>query len=67
MLTYHFFIGLKRHLEDVSLLSLCEEKEHGLGLVGGRADKYHAALRIIQVILSYVANKQWREGESVNI
>lgn len=51
VLTYHFFISLKCHLEDVSLLSLCEEKEHRLGLVGGWADKYHAALRIIQVIL----------------
>lgn len=48
---HHFFIGLQRDLEDVSLLSLSQEEEHGLGFVGGWADKDHAALRVIQVVL----------------
>lgn len=51
MFAHHFFICFQGHLKDVSLLGLGQEEEHGLGLVGGRADKYHATLRVIQVIL----------------
>lgn len=49
--THHLFIRFQRNLEDVSLLRLGQEEEHGLGLVGGRADEYHPSLWVIQVIL----------------
>lgn len=33
--THHFLICFQSNLEDVALLSLGQEEEHGLGLVGG--------------------------------
>lgn len=50
-LTHHLFIRLQRDLEDVSLLRLGQEEEHGLGLVGGGADEDHPSLGVVQVIL----------------
>lgn len=49
--TYHVLISLQCDFEDITLLRLSQEKEHGLCLVCGRADKDHASLRVIQVIL----------------
>lgn len=49
--TYHVLISLQCDFEDITLLRLSQEKEHGLGLVCSRADKDHASLRVIQVIL----------------
>lgn len=49
--THHLFVRFQSNLEDVSLLRLGQEEEHGLGLVGGRADEYHPSLRVVQVVL----------------
>ena len=49
-LSDHVFLGLKRDLEDVTLLGLDQEEEHGLGFVGGRADKDHATIRVVEVV-----------------
>lgn len=49
---YHVFISLQSNFEDVSLLCLGQEEEHGLGLMCSRADKNHTPLWVIQVILS---------------
>lgn len=49
--SYHLLISLQGNFKDVALLGLGQEKEHGFGLVGGWADKYHATLRVVQVIL----------------
>lgn len=51
-MAYHVFVSLQGDFEDVSLLCLGQEEEHGLGLVCSRADKYHTSLWVIQVILS---------------
>ena len=48
---YHVFISLQSNFEDVSLLCLGQEEEHGLGLMCSRADKNHTSLWVIQVIL----------------
>ena len=50
-LSYHVFVGLECDLENVSLLRLNKEEEHGLGLVGGGADEDHAAVGIVKVVL----------------
>lgn len=49
---YHVFISLQSDFEDVSLLCLGQEEEHGLGLMCCRADKNHTSLWVIQIILS---------------
>lgn len=49
-LGHHVLVGLQRDLEHVALLGLHEEEEHGLGLVGGRAHKDHAAFGVIEVV-----------------
>lgn len=48
---YHVFISLQSNFEDVSLLCLGQEEEHGLGLMCSRTDKNHTPLWVIQVIL----------------
>lgn len=63
--SYHFFIRFQGNLKDVSLLCLGQKEKHGLGLVGGRADKDHASLRIIQVILIYPEKGGKRKGIEV--
>lgn len=51
-MAYHVLISLQGDFEDVSLLCLGQEEEHGFGLVCSRADKDHTSLWVIQVILS---------------
>ena len=48
--THHVLVGLECDLEDVSLLGLREEEEHGLGLVRGRAHEDHPPLGVVQVV-----------------
>ena len=50
-LRHHVVVRLQRDLEDVALLSLDQEEEHRLGLVRGRGDEQHAAVRVVQIIL----------------
>ena len=47
---HHVLVRLQRDLEDVSLLGLGQEEEHGLGLVSGAADEDHASLGVVQVV-----------------
>lgn len=55
--SYHLLIRFKGNLENVSLLSLGKEEEHGFGFVCCRADEDHASLWIIQVILRWCREK----------
>jgi hypothetical protein len=43
---------LKSNFENVALVGLNQEKEHGFGFVCGAANKYHATIRIVQVGLT---------------
>ena len=49
-LCHHVLVCLQGDLEDISLLCLHEEEEHGLGLVGRAAHKDHAALWIVEIV-----------------
>ena len=55
-LRHHVLVSLQRDLEDVALLRLNEEEEHGLGLVGGAAHKDHPALRVVEIV---AATRNW--------
>lgn len=48
---HHFLICFQCDFKDVTLFGLSQEKEHGLCFVRGGADKYHATLWVIKVIL----------------
>lgn len=56
---YHVFISLQSNFEDVSLLCLGQEEEHGLGLMCSRTDKNHTPLWVIQVILLGNSGGHW--------
>ena len=50
-LLHHVFVHFHRDFENVPLLRLDQEKEHGFGSMGSRANEDHASLGIVQVIL----------------
>lgn len=63
--THHVLISFQCDFEDIALLCLSQEKEHGLGLVCSRADKDHASFRVIQVVLLKRTARQNRRQEVV--
>ena len=48
--TNHIFISFQCDLEYISLFCLSQKEKHALSLVSGAAHKYHASLRVIEIV-----------------